>query len=131
MEYAVLRGLEQGNIFWARLRGDEVKDEKFIKFVSFHYELLGTYEDADSAQAAYYKFLLRPTEEELGKKRTSVTIVDNTPDPSVLKEVICKNCGVKLSYVPNDVTTKSYTYMGELDSHSYIECPACEHKADV
>ena len=64
MEYAVLRGLEHGNIFWTRLGGDEVRGEEFIRFVSSTYKILGTYKDSTSAQTAYYKFLLHPTEGE-------------------------------------------------------------------
>ena len=58
-----------------------------------------------------------------------VTIVNEEPDPSVVKEVICKECGVKLSYVPVD--TKSYhgqDYTGGADGHTWIDCVKCQAK---
>ena len=56
----------------------------------------------------------------------SIKIVDPKPDLSVVEEVICKNCGVKLSFVPNDIETKLYTFMGESNGGiKYITCPNC------
>ena len=62
----------------------------------------------------------------------SVRIVDPNPDPSVVKFVLCRQCGVKLSYVPNDVgryTTRDYT--GDQSTHYYIKCAGCEDKVIV
>lgn len=60
-----------------------------------------------------------------------VKIIDPEPAKTVVKEVICKRCGVKLSYVPNDVSTKTYSCMGESDSMSYITCAGCKKDVEV
>lgn len=58
----------------------------------------------------------------------TIQIINEEPDPSVIKEVICKMCGVKLSYVPIDVkTVKSSSYDGSSDIYKYIECPKCKN----
>jgi ribosomal protein S27E len=55
-----------------------------------------------------------------------VTVVNSTPHPSVVKEVICRKCGATLSYVPQDVTVESSAdYGGSNDTWSYIKCPPC------
>jgi DNA-directed RNA polymerase subunit RPC12/RpoP len=61
-----------------------------------------------------------------------VTIVKTEPHPSVVKEVICRHCGVTLEYVPKDVKERTDTdYTGCRDIISYIECPACNHQVIV
>lgn len=58
-----------------------------------------------------------------------VRIIDEGPDPSVVKKVICKNCGAKLEYVPNDVKEYSGTdYGGGPDGHTWIDCPKCQKR---
>ena len=62
----------------------------------------------------------------------AVQVVDPTPDPSILKYTICGNCGVKLSYVPNDVKTGYDTdYTGSKDSYRYIICGACNKQTRI
>lgn len=61
-----------------------------------------------------------------------VRIIEEKPDPSVVKQVICRNCGVKLEYIPLDV--KNYTtcdYGGGYDIVHYVSCPKCENKVTV
>jgi len=58
----------------------------------------------------------------------TIKIIDPTPAPEVVKEVICKNCGVKLSYVPNDVQVH---VSGDLDTYSFITCPNCKKQVYV
>lgn len=61
-----------------------------------------------------------------------VQVVNATPHPSVVKEVICHNCGVTLSYVPADKIKKSISdYLGERDYYYVIECPACKHELKI
>ena len=60
-----------------------------------------------------------------------VKVVETKPDPSVVKHIICKNCGAKLEYVPNDVKTKHYTCMGEPSGSEYVKCPNCGKDATV
>lgn len=55
-----------------------------------------------------------------------VKIIEEKPDPSVVKRVICKSCGVTLEYVPCEV--KKYEgrdYSGGPDGQEWIDCPKC------
>ncbi len=62
----------------------------------------------------------------------SVRIVDPNPDPSVVKFVICRRCGVKLSYVPKDVSSyTSYDYGGGSDVNFFINCAGCNERVSV
>jgi Pyruvate/2-oxoacid:ferredoxin oxidoreductase delta subunit len=61
-----------------------------------------------------------------------VQIIDATPHKSVVKEAICKNCGVTLQYVPNEVTSETHhDYGGGSDTYHYIKCPGCGKKTEV
>ena len=67
-----------------------------------------------------------PTE----KSTNSVVVISKTPDPSVIKHVVCRNCGAKLQYVPNDI--KRYDgkdYTGGADGRTWIDCPNCNKEA--
>jgi len=56
-----------------------------------------------------------------------VKIIDEEPDPSVVKQIICKSCGVKLEYVPNEVTRQDgRDYSGGADGCEFIMCPKCK-----
>jgi len=58
-----------------------------------------------------------------------VKVVDEGPDPSVVKQVVCRNCGVKLEYVPMEVKKYSGTDMaGGPDGREWIDCPKCNHE---
>lgn len=60
----------------------------------------------------------------------TVEIVNPEPDPSVRKQIICKNCGAALSYVPADVERRiSCDYTGDPTQRDVIDCPKC--KAEV
>lgn len=54
-------------------------------------------------------------------------IVDDKPDPSVVKQTICRNCGIKIEYVPNDVVTlwSRTDFFGEPDGATGFKCPKC------
>lgn len=57
-----------------------------------------------------------------------VTVVNTKPHSSVVKEVVCHNCGATLEYVPRDVKEKVETdYTGGKDLVHYIECPQCSN----
>ena len=61
-----------------------------------------------------------------------IRIIDEKPDPSVVKNVICKNCGVKLEYVPADVKEKMYRDIdGSGEMHRWINCPNCNKEITV
>jgi hypothetical protein len=56
----------------------------------------------------------------------TIRIIDPNPDKSVVKEVVCRNCGVKLEYTPSDVQqTYKLDYTGGRDDIDYIVCPKC------
>lgn len=55
----------------------------------------------------------------------TIQIINEGPDPSVVKEVLCLNCGVKLSYVPADIERKSYDYYDGVEVIKTITCPKC------
>lgn len=58
-----------------------------------------------------------------------VRIVDPEPHKSVVKEVICRECGATLEYVPADVKDEMhYDYTGDGDQFNYIDCPKCANK---
>lgn len=55
-----------------------------------------------------------------------VRIVDDGPDPSVVEHVVCRCCGARLEYVPNDVKTRhGHDYSGGPDGSEWIDCPKC------
>ena len=62
----------------------------------------------------------------------AVTVVSTVPHPSVVKEVICKNCGSTLNYVPADIKEEVHTdYGGGRDTVHFIKCPVCGNKPTV
>ena len=62
----------------------------------------------------------------------AVVVVDKGPDPSVVKRVICRQCGAKLEYTPRDVKHNvTHDYDGGSDTRSYITCPQCHETIDV
>lgn len=61
-----------------------------------------------------------------------VTVVNKQPHASVVKETICRNCGVTLQYVPRDIKERIETdYGGGRDLIKYIECPECNDRVTV
>ena len=61
-----------------------------------------------------------------------VWVVNKEPHKSVVKEAICRNCGVTLNYVPADVRVKEVRdYLGDSERYKVIECPACHHEVHV
>lgn len=61
-----------------------------------------------------------------------VKVVSTEPHQSVVKQIVCKECGATLEYVPNDV--KSYhgrDISGGPDGYAWIDCPNCSKKAII
>ena len=53
-------------------------------------------------------------------------VVDSNPHPSVIKYVVCKNCGATLECVPNDIKRKIVTdYAGGKDVYDVVTCCVC------
>lgn len=62
----------------------------------------------------------------------AVKIIEEGPDPSVKKRVICRNCGCKLEYVPHDVNSRNYKDIdGGTDTSYWIVCPKCKEDISV
>ena len=61
-----------------------------------------------------------------------VRVVKTEPHPSVVKEVICQNCGATLEYVPADIQKRVESdYGGGRDVYHYIVCPPCGNQQTV
>jgi DNA-directed RNA polymerase subunit RPC12/RpoP len=61
-----------------------------------------------------------------------IRVIDDKPHPSIVKQVICRNCGSTLEYTPNDVTIDwSTDYTGSRDASNYINCPKCSKRIGV
>ena len=61
-----------------------------------------------------------------------VKVISTVPPPAMVKQVVCKQCGSTLEYMPIDI--KSYTstdYGGGTDVHDYIKCLTCSNKVGV
>jgi hypothetical protein len=64
--------------------------------------------------------------------KMTVKIIKTEPDPKVVKQVVCRNCGVTLEYVPRDVKSQvTHDYGGGSDTDYFIECLACAKKVYV
>jgi ribosomal protein S27E len=61
-----------------------------------------------------------------------IKVIDDKPHPTVVKQVVCRNCGVTLEYTPADVQSfVHYDYGGGSDTVLYIPCPKCSHEQHV
>lgn len=57
----------------------------------------------------------------------AVRIVEEKPDPSVVKQAICRSCGVKVEYLPIDIKSRHGTdYGGGPDGAEWVDCPKCQ-----
>ena len=62
----------------------------------------------------------------------TIVVVDKGPDPSVVRKVVCQQCGATLAYTPRDVQfSTSAGIDGTYDTRSYIRCPKCKEIIDV
>lgn len=52
-------------------------------------------------------------------------IVDPSPDRSIERFAVCKECGTRLAYVPIEVRTITYSCMGHNEEDRVIDCPKC------
>ncbi len=57
----------------------------------------------------------------------TIRIIEEKPDPSVVKQRVCYNCGVKMEYLPADVEQRKATdYTGDSEIVRFINCPGCK-----
>ncbi len=62
----------------------------------------------------------------------AIEVVEDKPDPSIVKSVICRNCGVKLQYLPLDIQRTVYREIdGGSDTAHWITCPKCNARVTV
>lgn len=62
----------------------------------------------------------------------AIRIVEEKPDESVVKNAVCRLCGVKLEYLPIDIQSKLvYSYPNESETYSWIVCPKCQNEICV
>jgi hypothetical protein len=62
----------------------------------------------------------------------TVKIIKMEPDPQVVRQTVCFNCGVTLEYVPNDIKNRVHRdYTGDSDTVYYIDCAACNQQVRV
>jgi hypothetical protein len=62
----------------------------------------------------------------------TVKIIKLKPHREVAKQIVCRECGATLEYVPNDV--KSYhgtDYGGGPDGCTWVNCPNCKKRAII
>lgn len=62
----------------------------------------------------------------------AVMIIEDKPDPKVVRNATCKMCGVKLEFLPVDVQKKNYKDItGCTDTWYWIDCPKCDNSITV
>jgi len=58
-----------------------------------------------------------------------IKIIDETPEPEVVKRAVCRNCGVTLEYTPADTRSEiGIDYSGCSDIYTLINCPNCGYE---
>ncbi len=61
-----------------------------------------------------------------------VIVLDEGPDPSVTKEIVCRNCGARLEYIPQGIKHNTYREIdGGSDTCYWIVCPMCSKNVTV
>lgn len=60
----------------------------------------------------------------------AVKVVSKKPAASVVKKCTCKNCGVKVTYLPKDVTEQNAEdfYGCGTGGMKWITCPSCKEQ---
>jgi hypothetical protein len=56
-------------------------------------------------------------------------IISTKPAKSVVKRIVCDECGATLEYVPKDVKRYDGTDIGRRpDGMKWVDCPNCKNK---
>ncbi len=60
-------------------------------------------------------------------------IINDTPDPKVVKQAVCSNCGVTLEYIPRDVVLlwSGTDYGGGPDGARGFKCLKCNENVII
>ncbi len=61
----------------------------------------------------------------------AIKVINRKPHKSVVKRLICEECGVTLEYTPKDMVLKNYSCCGSLESDYFIKCPECNYETVV
>lgn len=57
----------------------------------------------------------------------AVKVIKVKPAKSVVKRVVCDNCGATLEYTPQDLKERHGTdYGGGPDGAEWVDCPNCQ-----
>jgi len=61
-----------------------------------------------------------------------IKVINDQPAAIVVKQCICKNCGVTLEYTPNDTEIEVRSdYTGDKDRYRMLVCPKCTNRFNV
>ena len=56
----------------------------------------------------------------------AIRIINEVPDKSVLKQAICKMCGITIEYAPIDVLSRVVTCFDDTETRRWVDCPKCK-----
>jgi RNase P subunit RPR2 len=85
--------------------------------------------DMMSIQHAYTALEMRNVLNATALEKTMAIEVLSKRHSSVLKTIICKDCGAELRYAPCDVRAETVSdYSGGKDTYRFIKCPECNAK---
>ena len=62
----------------------------------------------------------------------AVRVIDETPDPSVVRKATCRRCGARLEFVPLDIQNGvDIDYTGDRGPYAFVRCPKCKSEVRV
>lgn len=62
----------------------------------------------------------------------AVRVIDEAPDPAVVRRATCRSCGARLEFVPIDILDGVDTdYTGGRDPYAFVRCPKCSREVRV
>ena len=62
----------------------------------------------------------------------AVRVIDEAPDPAVVRRVSCRKCGARLEFVPIDIIDGvDIDYTGDRDPYAFVRCPKCKNEVRV
>ena len=62
----------------------------------------------------------------------AVRVIDDAPDPAVVRKATCGKCGARLEFVPIDIKDGfDSDYTGSRDPYAFVRCPKCKSEVRV